>query len=87
MVKTRTRIAQKSDVELIRLAMKRIDFDDANINLSYQADADLLNIRFSDAKIVNSKMDIESGVIRSFDKTGKLVNLEILDLYGIFATT
>ena len=71
---------------MIKLAKKRVNFNDANIKLSYQADADLLNICFSDEKIVNSKMDLESGVIRSVDKNGNLVNLEILDLYGIFVT-
>lgn len=85
MVKTRTRI-EKNVVELLRLAKERVKFDDANIELSYQPDADLLNIRFSEEKIVNSKLDYEKGVIHSFDKDGNLVNLEILDLYGIFET-
>ncbi|NJM53428.1 MAG: DUF2283 domain-containing protein [Blastocatellia bacterium] len=45
----------------------------------------MLNIRFSDKTIERSKMD-NNGVIHSFDKNGDLVNLEILDLYGIFET-
>ena len=61
-----------------------LNFDDANIRLRYMAEVDLLNIRFSDEKIDYSRMD-DNGVIRSFDENGNLVNLEILDLYGIFA--
>lgn len=85
MVKTRTGVEQKTATELLKLAKKRVNFDDANIRLRYMAEVDLLNIRFSDEKIDYSRMD-DNGVIRSFDENGNLVNLEILDLYGIFVT-
>ena len=85
MVKTRTGLKVNKVTELLRLAKKRVSFDERNVKINYQADADLLNIRFSENKIVNSRMD-DNGVIHSWDKNENLVNLEILDLYGIFET-
>lgn len=57
------------------------------VRLKYEADADILSVRFTEQpRPTGSKSDIELGVIYNYEGK-KLVSLEILDLYGVFATT
>ncbi len=44
----------------------------------YDAAADALFVRFSDAKIMESE-EMRPGVVLDFDQNGKLVGIELLD--------
>jgi uncharacterized protein YuzE len=72
--------------ELIVLAKKRGDIPNDWIKFEYQKDADLLFILYSREECVNSKGDMENGLIRNYDTSGQLVSIEVLDVYGIFST-
>lgn len=72
--------------EWLEIAEKRIKIPSGNLRMNYQKDVDLLVIKFSDKDSTYSKYDDKNGVIKNYDANGKLVSMEILDLYGIFAT-
>ncbi|MGI8639451.1 MAG: DUF2283 domain-containing protein [Pyrinomonadaceae bacterium] len=76
----------KSTKELLKLARERINVPNSVIKIDYQKDVDLLFILFSDKPSVRGKMDYENDVIYNYDAENNLVSVEILDLYGIFAS-
>lgn len=80
-----TQIENETAVEWLKLAQKRIAVPQNIVKIDYQADVDLLFIKFSDKPSVRGNMDYDSGVIYNYDKKGEVVSVEILDLYGIFA--
>ena len=80
-----TQIEDEKATEWLELAQKRISVAQDIVKINYQADVDLLLIRFSDKPSVRGNLDYESGVIYNYDKNGEVVSVEILDLYGVFA--
>lgn len=71
--------------ELLKLANERIEIPSQYIALDYQADVDLLFIKFSNGISTYSKDDMDKGIIYNFAQNDELVSVEILDLYDIFA--
>lgn len=72
--------------EWLKLANKRINIPGNYVILKYQADVDLLVIRFNDGKSTYSKDDMDKGIIYNYDRNNDLVSMEILDLYGIYVS-
>ena len=86
MVRDRTRLKEnKQTTELLKLARLRFPFTEY-LKLRYFADTDLLVIRFFENKTTKSKDDMDKGIIYNYDNKNNLVSVEILDLYGVFAT-
>ncbi len=48
------------------------------INFSYDKETDILDIKFSNKKIVESEINEESGLIVDYDENKKMVGIEIL---------
>ena len=71
--------------ELLKLAKERIRIPSKYITLDYQADVDLLFIKFTNGISTYSEDDMDKGIIYNYDESDELVSLEILDLYDIFA--
>ncbi len=71
--------------ELLKLANERIKIPGKYIALDYQADVDLLFIKFTNGISTYSKDDMNKGIIYNYNETDELVSIEILDLYDIFA--
>ena len=82
-----TQIENETAVEWLKLAQKRISVTQNIVKIDYQADVDLLLIRFSDKPSVRGRYNYESHIIYNYDKKGEVVSVEILDLYGVFAET
>jgi uncharacterized protein YuzE len=80
-----TQIENEKAVEWLKLARKRISIPPNIIKIEYQADVDLLFIKFTDKLSVSGDMDYENNVIYSYDRNGEVVGVEILDFYDIFA--
>lgn len=81
------RLALESrEEELLRLARDRIDLPAGKLRLKYQHDVDMLLVELKENPApTNSKDDIEHGLIFNYEGQ-KLVSIEILDLYGVFAS-
>lgn len=79
-------IKTKDTNEFIELAKERGKIPSDWIKLEYQKDADLLFILYSKKRCVRSKGDMENGIIFNYDAQDKLVSIEVLELYGVFAT-
>lgn len=71
--------------ELLKLANERIKIPSKYITLNYQADVDLLFIKFTNGISTYSKDDMNKGIIYNYGENDELVSIEILDLYDIFA--
>lgn len=72
--------------ELLRLARDRVDLPVGDLRLTYQPDVDMLLIELKENPTpTNSKDDVERGLIFNYEGR-KLVSVEILDLYGVFAS-
>jgi hypothetical protein len=77
---------ESQEEELLRLARDRIDLPAGELRLKYQPDVDLLLIELkSNPAPTNSKDDLERGLIFNYEGQ-KLVSVEILDLYGVYAS-
>jgi len=48
------------------------------INISYDKETDILDIKFSNNKIVESEINEETGLIVDYDEENKMVGIEIL---------
>lgn len=72
--------------ELLKLAAKRFQIPTGNLRLKYQPDVDLLVIRLNEGKSTYSKDDYAKGLIYNYDARNNLVSIEVLDLYGVFAS-
>jgi hypothetical protein len=71
--------------ELIRLASDRIDLPRGVLRLKYQPDVDMLLIELKENPApTNTRDDIERGLIFNYEGP-RLVSVEILDLYGVYA--
>lgn len=79
-------IKTKDSNEFIKLAGERGEIPDHWIKLEYQKDVDLLFVLYSNKRCVRSSGDMENGIIYNYDAQDRLVSIEVLDLYGIFAT-
>jgi hypothetical protein len=77
-------LKQNKTREYVNLARKRIDFGDDWQEMEYQADVDLLFIKFSDKPAAASKGDVANGTVKNYDREKKLVSIEIIDFYGVF---
>lgn len=72
--------------ELLRLARDRVDLPAGELRLKYQPDVDLLLVELKENPApTNSKDDTERGLIFNYEGQ-KLVSVEILDLYGVYAS-
>lgn len=77
---------ESQEGELLRLAKDRVELPAGVLRLKYQLDVDMLLVELKEHPTpTNSKDDVERGLI--FDYEGqKLVSIEILDLYGVYAS-
>ena len=48
------------------------------INLSYDKETDILDIKFSNNKIIESEINEASGLIVDYDENNKMIGIEIL---------
>ena len=48
------------------------------INISYDKETDILDIKFSNKKIIESEINEETGLIVDYDENNKIVGIEIL---------
>ncbi|HEV7473141.1 MAG TPA: DUF2283 domain-containing protein [Pyrinomonadaceae bacterium] len=80
------RLALESrEEELLRLARDRVELPAGRLRLKYQSDVDMLLVELKeDPAPTNSKDDAEHGLIFNYEGQ-KLVSVEILDLYGVYA--
>jgi hypothetical protein len=77
---------ESQEEELLRLARDRVDLPTGNMRLNYQPDVDMLLVELKDSPApTNSKDDVERGLIFNYEGQ-KLVSIEILDLYGVYAS-
>jgi hypothetical protein len=78
--------AESRDEELLRLARERVDLPAGKLWLKYQADIDMLWIGLKEhPEPTHSKDDTERGLIFNYEGH-KLVSIEVLDLYGVYAS-
>jgi hypothetical protein len=77
---------ESQEEELLRLARDRVDLPAGKLRLKYQPDVDMLLVELKESPApTNSKDDLERGLIFNYEGQ-KLVSLEILDLYGVYAS-
>jgi hypothetical protein len=77
---------ESQEEELLRLARDRVDLPAQNLRLKYQPDVDMLLVELKESPSpTNSKDDVERGLIFNYQGQ-KLVSIEILDLYGVYAS-
>jgi len=78
-------VRESQEEELLRLARDRVDLPAGEVRLKYQPDVDMLLIELKENPApTNSKDDVERGLIFNYEGQ-KLVSVEILDLYGVYA--
>ena len=80
-----TRQLERTD-ELLKRAQERADFPKIWREVRYFDEVDLLVIRFLPSPATYSKDNIGKGLVYNYDANDNLVSLEILDLYGIYAS-
>lgn len=77
---------ETQEEELLRLARDRVDLPISVLRLKYQPDVDMLLVELKQNPApTNSKDDLERGLIFNYEGQ-KLVSVEILDLYGVYAS-
>ena len=77
---------ENQEEELLRLARERVDLPAGRLWLEYQPDVDMLLVELKDNPApTNSRDDVERGLIFNYEGQ-KLVSIEILDLYGVYAS-
>jgi hypothetical protein len=77
---------ESQEEELLRLARDRVDLPAGKLRLKYQPDVDILLVELKENPApTNSKDDIEHGLIFNYEGQ-KLVSVDILDLYGVYAS-
>ncbi len=77
---------ESQEEELLRLARDRVDLPAGKLRLKYQPDVDMLLVELKENPApTNSKDDLERGLIFNYEGR-KLVSVEILDLYGVYAS-
>lgn len=77
---------ESQEEELLRLARDRVDLPAGKLRLKYQPDVDMLLVELKESPApTNSKDDLERGLIFNYEGQ-KLVSVEILDLYGVYAS-
>jgi hypothetical protein len=77
---------ESQEEELLRLARDRVDLPAGKLQLKYQPDVDMLLVELKESPApTNSKDDLERGLIFNYEGQ-KLVSVEILDLYGVYAS-
>ncbi len=70
--------------EWLELVGERLKISRNYLRINYQADADLLFVKFTESETTYSEDDMDIGVIYNYDDRKKLVSVEVLDIYGIF---
>jgi hypothetical protein len=77
---------ESQEEELLRLARDRVDLPAGKLRLKYQPDVDMLLVELKEKPApTNSKDDPERGLIFNYEGQ-KLVSIDILDLYGVYAS-
>ena len=77
---------ESQEEELLRLARDRVDLPAGKLRLKYQPDVDMLLVELKENPApTNSRDDVERGLIFNYEGR-KLVSVEILDLYGVYAS-
>ena len=77
---------ESQEEELLRLARDRVDLPAGALRLKYQPDVDMLLVELKASPApTNSRDDVERGLIFNYEGQ-KLVSIEILDLYGVYAS-
>ena len=72
--------------EWLDLASRRVDIPTNWLEIEYQKDADLLFIKLLNSPAAYGDDDLDQRIVYNYDKNGCLVSIEILNLYGVFAT-
>lgn len=82
----KTLALETQEEELLRLARHRVDLPAGDLRLKYQPDVDMLLVELKENPLpTNSRDDMEHGLIFNYEAQ-KLVSIEILDLYGVYAS-
>ena len=77
---------EPKEAEWLRLARERVTLPKGPLWLDYQADVDLLVIKLKEhSRSTHSDSDLEAGIIYDYEGD-ELVAIEVLDLYGVFAS-
>jgi hypothetical protein len=77
---------ESQEEELLRLARDRVALPAGKLRLKYQPDVDVLLVELKENPApTNSKDDVEQGLIFNYEGQ-KLVSIDILDLYGVYAS-
>lgn len=77
---------ETKEEELLRLARDRVELPQEKLRLKYQPDVDMLLVELKENPApTNSKDDVDRGLILNYEGQ-KLVSIEILDLYGVYAS-
>jgi hypothetical protein len=77
---------ESQEEELLRLARDRVDLPAGKLRLKYQPDVDMLLVEVKENPApTNTKDDLERGLIFNYEGQ-KLVSIDILDLYGVYAS-
>lgn len=80
------RPVEDQEEELLRLARERVDLPAGDLRLKYQSDADILWIGLTEnPNPTRSEDDMERGLVFNYEGS-TLVSIELLDLYGVFAS-
>lgn len=83
---TRLKTNLKVGAEWIARARKRVFIPDNWLEVDYQKNVDVLYIKLSNNPAVSSDDDLDKSLVFDYDENGQLVGIEVLNLYGIFAT-
>jgi hypothetical protein len=77
---------ESQEEELLRLAKDRVELPAGDLRVKYQPDVDMLLVELKEHPApTNSKDDLQRGLIFNYEGQ-KLVSIEILDLYGVYAS-
>lgn len=72
--------------EWFALARKRVEIPQDWFETDYDKEADVLYIKIINSPATHSDDDLDNGIVFDYDKDNRLVGIEVLSLYGIYAT-
>lgn len=81
------RLKENFDVvgEWFALARKRVEIPQDWFETDYDDEADVLYIKIIDSPATYSDDDLDNEIVFDYDKNNRLVGIEVLNLYGIYA--
>lgn len=84
-----TRLAERTrtnEMELLKLANKRVSVPADWIEMEYRHESDVLFIRYSHNQPADTDADLRKGIVTNYDARKKLVSISVFDLYDVFAS-